>query len=77
MPGGNGEARRVAPTLAPVLQHGLLQFFHFLLLPLALLQPVLLLWLTQMVLQGELAGSLVNLPLKSQVSFQRLQLGIL
>lgn len=77
MPGGNGEARRVAPTLDPVLQHGLLQFFHFLLLPLALLQPVLLLRLTQMVLQGELAGSLVNLPLKSQVSFQRLQLRIL
>lgn len=68
--GGDGDVRRVALALDPVLEHGLLQFFHFLLLPLALLQPTLLLWFTEVLLQGEFAGCLINLPLKGQVSFQ-------
>lgn len=73
----DGQARRVALALHAVLEHGLLQLLHLPLLPLALLQPALLLRFAQMLLQGELAGRLVNLPLESQVSFQRLQLGIL
>lgn len=68
--GGDGQARRVALALDAVLEHGLLQLLHLSLLPLALLQSTLLLWFAQMVLQGELAGRLVNLPLESQVSFQ-------
>lgn len=75
--GGDGEARRAALALDAVLEDGLLQLLHLLLLPLALLQPTLLLRLAQMVLQGELAGCLINLPLKSQVGLQRLQLGVL
>lgn len=73
----DGQERGVALALDAVLDHGLLQLLHLPLLPLALLQPTLLLWFAQMVLQGELAGRLVNLPLESQVSFQRLQLRIL
>lgn len=75
--GGDGQARRVALALDAVLEHGLLQLLHLPLLPFALLLPTLLLRLAQMVLQGELAGRLVDLPLESQVGFQRLQLGIL
>lgn len=75
--GGGGQARRVALALDAVLEHGLLQLLHLPLLPLALLQPTLLLWFAQTVLQRELAGRLVNLPLQSQVSFQRLQLWVL
>lgn len=75
--GGDGRTGRVALALDAVLKHGLLQLLHLPLLPLALLQPTLLLWFAQMVLQGELAGGLVNLPLESQVGFQRLQLSIL
>lgn len=75
--GGDGQARRVALALDAVLEHGLVQLLHLPLLPLALLQPTLLLRLAQVALQRELARRLVNLPLQSQVGFQRLQLGIL
>lgn len=75
--GWDGDARWVALALDPVLEHGLLQILHFLLLPLALLLPALLLWFAEVPLQREFAGRLVNLPLKSQVSFQPLQLWIL
>lgn len=73
----DADAWWVALALDPVLDHGLLQILHFLLLPLALLQPALLLWFTEVALQGEFAGRLINLLLKSQLSFQCLQLWIL
>lgn len=60
-----------------MLEQSLLQLFHFFLLPLALLQPALLLWFTEMLLQGEFAGRFINLLMNSQVCFQRLQLCIL
>lgn len=60
-----------------MLEQSLLQLFHFFLLPLALLQPALLLWFAEMLLQGEFAGRFINLLMNSQVCFQGLQLCIL
>lgn len=71
---GDADAWRVALALDALMEHGLLQILHLLLRPLALLQPALLLWFAEVPLQGEFAGRLVNLLLKSQVSFQHLQL---
>lgn len=71
------DAQRVALAFISVLEQGLLQLFHFFLLPLALLQPALLLRFTEMLLQGEFERCFINLLMNSQVCFQRLQLCIL
>lgn len=73
----HGDARWVALAFVSVLEQSLLQLFHFLLLPLELLQPALLLWFTEMLLQWEFAGRFINLLMHSQVGFQHLQLSIL
>lgn len=73
----NADARGAALAFVAMLEQSLLQLSHFFLLPLALLQPALLLRFAEMLLQGEFAGRLINLLMNSQVCFQRLQLGIL
>ena len=61
----------------PLLGHSLLEVLELPLLPLALLQPALLLWLAKVVLQRKPPRRLEDLPLQGQVGLQRMQLWVL
>lgn len=60
-----------------VFQYCILQLFHLLLFTFTLLQSAFPHWFADVLLEGELSGCLINLPLQGTISLERVQLRLL
>ncbi len=60
-----------------VFQYRILQLFQLLLFTFTLLQSAFPHWFADVLLEGELSGCLINLPLQGEISLERVQLRLL